>query len=182
MIVYQNRRKHSLLFRAIASFVLLTFSTSSITPPRAFAQTAMLPAAVLNLPVPGTMVNLTPAFTPALIKGITLHPEDPLKFDFIIHPGDNQLEGEAFEGESQKLIKYFLASLTVPEDEMWVNLSPQEKNRIIPASFGLTEMGRDLLSQDYMLKQLAATLTNPQHQLGQEFLDKTRSGAAAAAI
>jgi hypothetical protein len=46
-----------------------------------------------------------------------------------------------------KLIKYFLASLTIPEKDLWVNLSPYEKDRIIPQSFGLTEMGRDLLSR-----------------------------------
>ena len=61
-----------------------------------------------------------------------------------------------------KLIKYFLASLTVPEDEMWVNLSPYEKDRIIPLAFGTTEMGRDLLAQDYILKQLTASLMYPK--------------------
>ncbi len=71
--------------------------------------------------------------------------------------------------ESNKLIRYFLASLAVPEDQMWVNLSPYEKNRIIPESFGQTEMGRDLLMQDYMLKQLTASLMYPDEKLGEEF-------------
>jgi len=71
--------------------------------------------------------------------------------------------------ESTKLIKYFLASLTIPEKDLWVNLSPYEKNRIIPNSFGLTEMGRDLLAEDYMLKQITASLIYPEDEVGKKF-------------
>ena len=92
-------------------------------------------------------------------RGITVHPENPLMFDFIVDGGESNLEGEELKTEADKLIKYFLASLTVPEEELWVNLSPYESDRIIPESFGLTEMGRDLLAQDYMLKQLTASLS-----------------------
>ena len=31
-------------------------------------------------------------------------------------------------------------------------------------SFGLTEMGRDLLAEDYMLKQITASLIYPEDQ------------------
>jgi len=44
-----------------------------------------------------------------------------------------------------------LASLAVPDDNQWVNLSPYERDRIIKFDFGKTEMGRDLLAQDYTL-------------------------------
>jgi len=71
--------------------------------------------------------------------------------------------------ESTKLIKYFLASLTMPENDLWVNLSPYEKDRIIPHSFGLTEMGRDLLAEDYMPKQITASLIYPEDQVGKKF-------------
>jgi len=90
-------------------------------------------------------------------------------FDFIVHPGDSGLQDQAFQNESSKLIKYFLAALTIPEDEMWVNLSPYEKDRIIPGGFGDTEMGRDLLAQDYLLKQLTASLMYPDEKLGNDF-------------
>jgi len=127
---------------------------------------------VLDLPSPGTMVSLSPAFNPTMIKGITIHPEDPFLFDFIVHPGDDHLQDEALQEESMKLIKYFMAALTVPEDEMWVNLSPYEKDRIISKGFGNTEMGRDLLAQDYMLKQLTASLMYPEGQLGSDFWER----------
>ena len=60
---------------------------------------------------------------------------------------------------------------------MWVNLSPYEENRIIPESFGQTEMGRDLLAQDYILKQLAASLMFPEDELGKEFWHRVRTKA-----
>ena len=109
---------------------------------------------------------------PALVKALVVHPENPLEFDFIIDTGDTNLAGEALKAESTKLIKYFLASLTVPEDEVWVNLSPYEKDRIVPKEFGTTEMGKDLLGQDYILKQLTASLMYPESDLGQKFWQK----------
>jgi len=109
---------------------------------------------------------MTPAFTPAVIKGINIHPENPLEFDFIVDKGDENLDGELLKKEAKKLVKYFLASLTVPKEEMWVNLSPYEEGRIISEKFGNTAMGRDLLAQDYMLKQLTASMTFPKESIG----------------
>jgi len=67
--------------------------------------------------------------------------------------------------------------LAVPDDNQWVNLSPYEKDRIIKEDFGKTEMGRDLLAQDYMLKQITASLIYPQDNLGQKFWDEVYSKA-----
>ena len=39
----------------------------------------------------------------------------------------------------------------------------------MPESFAQTEMGRDLLAQDYMLKQLGASLMYPEKRLGNDF-------------
>ncbi|MBF0512165.1 MAG: hypothetical protein HQL13_07565 [Candidatus Omnitrophica bacterium] len=55
---------------------------------------------------------------------------------------------------------------------MIINLSPYEKNRIIKDDFGKTEMGRDLLAQDYLLKQITSSLIYPEHGLGKQFWDK----------
>lgn len=125
--------------------------------------------AVLGLPEPGTLIQPTQEYTPALLNGITVDPDNALKFDFIISKGDTRLEGQELIDEGMKLIKYFLAGLTTPEENMWVNLSPYEKDRLVPGNFGKTEMGRDLLAQDYMLKQLSASLIYPEEALGQEF-------------
>ena len=55
---------------------------------------------------------------------------------------------------------------------MIINLSPYEKNRIVPDSFGQTEMGRDLLAQDYMLKQITASLIYPEGEIGKQFWNR----------
>lgn len=127
-----------------------------------------------KMPAPGDMLGLSAPFNPATIKGIKFHPQDLFLFDFIIHPGEENLSGDELNKESIKLIKYFMAALTVPEEEMWVNLSPYEKDRIIPKGFGDTEMGRDLLAQDYMLKQLTASLMYPESELGNDFWEKVK--------
>jgi len=129
----------------------------------------------LILPQPGTMVQLSPSFNPPLLKGIKVYPNEPLRLDFILDRGDKA--GNPKE-ESTKLIKYFLAAITIPEKDLWVNLSPYEKDRIIPEGFGQTQMGRDLLAEDYILKQVTASLIYPEGHLGQYFWKKIYQEAA----
>ncbi len=150
--------------RLISMSVLLTFWASVICPPN-----TVQAASLLGLPEPGQMVSLTSAYSPALIKGITLDPKNPFKFDFIIDTGKKIGDVPNLKAESTKLIKYFLTALTVPEQDLWVNLSPYEKNRTLPQNLGQTMMGRDMLAQDYILKQLTASLIYPEKELGKEF-------------
>ena len=132
-----------------------------------------------RLPEPGQMVALSLAFKPAVLKGIKLDPKNPFRFHFFVDSGDSNLSQEELKNESSKLIKYFLASLTIPEKDLWVNLSPYEKDRIVPQEFGQTEMGRDLLAEDYVLKQITASLIYPESQLGKEFWQKVYAKAQA---
>jgi len=167
MITYIHRNQTSLPHRLLTIIVNMAFVSSLVIfPPKVHAQTA------LNLPAPGTMITPSIGYSPPIMAGMTIHPDNPLKFDFIISTGDDDLEGEAFRRESEKLINYFLATLTVPDDEMWVNLSPYEKDRIIAEGLGATEMGRDMLVQDYVLKQLTASLMYPEDELGDKFWKK----------
>jgi len=166
------QKTHSNIFyKAFSICLAFLFIFSAVLTPVGFAQSTGAPT-LLNLPAPGIMVPVSTAFTPVMIKGINLYPDNPIKFDFIIDSGDATLKGAAFDEEATKLVKYFLASLTVPEDQMWVNLSPYEKDRIIPESFGRTEMGRDLLAQDYLLKQLSASMMYPDGEQGKKFWDR----------
>lgn len=159
-----RKKQDKLLFRIGAFVTILSFLLNSIIlPSRAYAQST------LNLPAPGSMITMSVSFAPPIIKGLRLYPDNPLRFDFIVDTGDKNIQGKEFEAETTKLIKYFLASLTVPEDEFWVNLSPYEKDRIIPEGLGVTELGRDLLAQDYLLKQITASLMYPEEELGSEF-------------
>ena len=171
--------------KAISFILLITFPAAQV-----MAQPISFQGANnLGLPPVGTMISTTSAVEPALIKGIKIFPDNPLRFDFIVDAGNvganqrirSNKEGDYMESsvrkESEKLIKYFLASLTVPEEDLWVNLSPNEPDRIIPHKFGETEMGRDLLAQDYILKQLTASLMYPEDELGEEFWDRVHEEA-----
>ncbi len=162
----------------IIIILVFAFLANSLAVPLVSAQE-------LILPKPGVRVSLSPTFNPPVLKGIKVHPENPFRFDFILDKGDSDslpLVGRAREGdlkeEANKLIKYFLASLTVPEKDLWVNLSPYEKDRIVPQSFGLTEMGRDLLAQDYLLKQITASLIYPEDEFGKKFWKRVYEEAA----
>lgn len=169
-MVFSYRRQNSLLRMAICSLLTVCLSFSLVVPP-SYAQ--LLP----NLPAPGQSVKLTAQFQPPVLKGMIVHPENPLLFDFIVDRGDDKLDNQPLKMESEKLIKYFLASMTIPDKDAWVNLSPYEKDRIIPDTLGSTEMGRQMLEQDYILKQLASSLTNPDTELGQKYWNEVRRRA-----
>ena len=166
MFTDTKQRTFSLPFRLMIGMVLTAFISTSVIPP----QSAF--ALGINLPIPGTMVKMTTAFMPPLVKGIKVDPSNPLLFEFLIEPGQLPLDETQKKNEYRKLVKYFLASLTTPEKDMWVNLSPYEHNRIISRNFGGTEMGRDMLAQDYILKQLTASLVYPEDDLGKKFWSK----------
>jgi len=155
--------------KGVSCFVGIVFMIAQIFPLYPIEVRAQK---ALDLPVVGVMIRPSHQFIPPLLKGMKVDLDQPFEFDFILDSGNLELGEEALREESGKLIRYFLASLTIPEDDLWVNLSPWEKNRIIPFEFGLTEMGRDLLAQDYILKQLTASLMYPEAELGEEFWDK----------
>ena len=79
-----------------AFFVLIIFVLSYVFSSCGFAQGL---SAVGSMPLPGAMVALTPAFTPAHLRGMVIHPNDPFQFDFIVYRGDEQMTAE------QKLAK-----------------------------------------------------------------------------
>src|SRR5271166_1555881 len=140
--------KASKMFKKLTSLTLTCcFLLTALGPvPQAHGSTTLTTGAesVLGLPAPGTMVNLSPAYQPVIIKGLTVHKDNPFLFDFIVDVGQDKMSGEPLKKEGEKLIKYFLASLAIPDKDRWVNLSPYEKNRMIPEVLGQTDMGRDL--------------------------------------
>lgn len=164
-----NRWKNTLIFRVVSSWIIASFFTSAVMPSNVYAQ------GVFNLPQPGQMVELSSNFAPVILKGVSIHPEDPLLFDFIVDNGQTELKGRALTSETTKLVKYFLAGLAVPEKELWVNLSPKEKDRIMAEDLSHTDVGRDLLAQDYILKQITSTLMYPEKDLGRKFWDEVYS-------
>ncbi len=146
-------------------FVTMAFFTSVSLP--VFAQ---LPA--INLPEPGAAVTVSAVYQPVLIKGVKVDSKHPLHLEFIVDPNGLSIQDKSLRAQTLRSVRYFLAALTVPNDQLWVNLSPYEKQRIIPDGLSATEMGRDLLAQDYLLKQLTATLLSPTASPGKEFWER----------
>jgi len=156
-----------MLKNLIASIILATFFLTSLGPlPEADAQT------LIDLPAPGAMVNKSNLYNPLQLKGILVNVKNPLRFDFLVDKGDSRLLGQPLKDEIIRSAKYFLTCLAVPEDDLWVNLSPYEKDRIVPGNFGITLMGKDLLEQDYLLKQIMASMSYPENDLGKRFWQK----------
>ncbi|MCA9401814.1 MAG: hypothetical protein KC713_09315 [Candidatus Omnitrophica bacterium] len=122
---------------------------------------------ISSIPVP--LISASDVYRPMLMMGVKLDQQDPLLFNFVMVPGDETFDPRALKTESNRLIKYFLATLTIPKEDLWVNLSPLEPDRIIPEIFGKTEMGKDLLAQDYLLKKITSSMTFPDSETGQEF-------------
>lgn len=112
--------------KLILFFILFNFLLNSLV-------CVPLQASEIILPSPGVKVSLSPAYNPPVLKGIKLHPEKLSRLDFLFDQGEvlPALRQQSLKQESNKLIKYFLTSLTIPEKDLWVNLSPYEKNRIV---------------------------------------------------
>ena len=117
------------------------------------------------LPSPN-YIDLSIPYSFPVLRGMRIHPDKPFEFDFVVDSGDRHTLDQK---EASLLIKYFLTFLTIPEEDLWVNLSPYEKNRIIPNELALTNAGNTLLEQDKLLKQLSSSLTYPETSLGKKF-------------
>lgn len=135
-------------------------------------------ASALALPGPTQLVPMSEAYSFPVLKGLFIDPADPLHIEFMIDPGSNT---KVKQKAAEKLVRYFLASLSIPEDNIWVNLSPYEDDRIVEENLGITDMGKDLLAQDYVLKQLSASLTHPETDSGKDYWSKTYEKLTAAA-
>ena len=127
-----------------------------------FAQNISYP----DLPRPGTLLAQSRAASYPSFTGIRFDPDNPLKLTFLAdRAGKNVVD----KNEASRLIYYFLAGLTLPEDELWVNLSPYEQDRVAGDHLAVTDLGRDMLVQDYLLKQLTASLTYPESAAGKDY-------------
>lgn len=123
-------------------------------------------ASQLGLPEPNILLHSSPSYDMPVIAGIKFDRENPLSFSFLINTGN---AADLGLDEARRLIDYFNLALTIPDDELWVNLSPHEQDRILPELLQGTVLGHDMLAQDYILKQFSASLTYPENEIGKEY-------------
>jgi hypothetical protein len=114
-----------------------------------------------------------------VMKGVRFDPADPLHLSFII---DTANARDVSKEQVQTLVRYFLVGLTMPQDDIWVNLSPDEPDRIIENNVAATDLGEGLLAQDYVLKQLASSLTAPDTETGKEYWKQAVAGTEPAKL
>ena len=156
-------KKNKFATKIVCLYVVISFLGNMVFP-------AWLKASELGLPSPAQFVNLSSPHSFPVLKGLKFDPQDPLMMKFII---DNGNEQKVSQEEASNLVRYFLAGLTIPAENLWVNLSPYEKDRVAPDILTRTDLGKDLLSQDYLLKQISASLTYPESEIGRDFWSKT---------
>lgn len=81
-------------------------------------------------------------------------------------------DAEMTEPEKRLMSESFLSAVVIPERDLWVNLRIEERDRIAPYSLGITELGRVMLGQDYLLKKAASTAYYPENESGYRFWNK----------
>lgn len=157
-------------FKKILSyFVVLCISTTLISE---VFKVRLGNAHDLDLPKPTELLSWGRAYMPVLIKGIKLNVDDPLEIEFIYDLNDDKL---LKNDEAELLVNYFMAALTIKDEDLWVNLSPYEANRVMADSLLQTQLGQDMLTQDYILKQLSSSMTHPDTDLGQKYWNSSKN-------
>jgi hypothetical protein len=98
------------------------------------------------------------------LRGVTNHfaSNKPFDSEFLF---DNTNRSDP-QQEILTAIHYFFEILSVPTDDLWVNLGPAESERVMPPSLRELEIGRVLLESDLVLKKLTASLLHPDSPSG----------------
>ena len=147
------------LFLCLASYIIISLVSGPVL------------AQIASMPAPGSMMALSEQSDLAFLRGVRFDAENPLVLEFLFDKGS---QAEITVEHKKQLIRYFLSALTVPENKLWVNLSPYEADRVIDDNLVKTEIGETLLSQDYLLKQLSASLTHPDTEIGKAYWEGNR--------
>jgi len=154
--------KRLIIFYCVASVL----SASSV---------AYASGAAYGLPLPGNLVDMSVSSAPALLKGIKVDRNDPFLLEFLFD-SPKAVSSEEFS----RMVEYFLACLTMPEENLYVNLSPYEPQTVCADSLAITDLGRDMLEQDYLLKQLSASLTYPETETGKKYWETINAVGAGS--
>jgi hypothetical protein len=142
-------------------------------------------ASIEALPRPNRILAHSAEYSAPMLKALKIDPKNPLHLEFVIDAAD---KAAVTKDDAAMLVRYFLAGLTLPGEDLWVNLSPYEKDRVVPDALGATDLGNQMLAQDYVLKQIAASFTAPTDRVGKMYWKELNSriaqltGTAAAPV
>lgn len=150
------------LFLGLISTSLIVYFCPSVPAIYAFIKQDSLDIPISQLK---PVLSNKPQHFPVM-QGLSLDFNNPLKIIFYFDLKDKK---SLANGDIQRMVRYFLGFITIPEDKIWVNLSPYEGDRIIADSLSQLNIGKDLLLEDYILKQLTSTITDPNTIQGKKF-------------
>jgi hypothetical protein len=106
--------------------------------------------------------------------------DDPAagEFDYAFSAGEVPGEADSPGGEAALDLSSdaLFTWLALDRDQFWVNLNPDEPDKIIDEQFGTTEAGRVLLESDFALKETIYAAMNPETETGAEFFDSLVPG------
>lgn len=125
----------------------------------------------LSLPKPNQVLPLGTDYSLAQVRGLRYDAESLSKFELLLDKNDQEI---LTEQDSDYISDLFLAALSFPEEDLWVNFSPYEQDRILDDTIAQTQVGRILLEQDYILKQLSSSLTIPTSDLGKKYWQESK--------
>lgn len=124
------------------------------------------------------LVDESEDYTPLLVRGLRVNGLDASEMNFVVDGGNDDPSPIHQRRENDKCLDYFMTSLAVKEDNLWVNLSAYESNRMLPKELEGTIMGRDMLAQDCLLKRFTASLLHPDHRIGRQYWHEVYRKAA----
>jgi len=136
---------------------------TAVTFARFFLPVLDLHRAVVALTEPGRMVARAA-------------PGDRLPMPVAVTVGDDRSVSLYFENGHhfsraayEEVFAYFFAALAADPSSWWVNLSPDEPDRVIGKALDGTALGDVFLAQDHLLKQRASALTDPRTLSGRDY-------------
>ena len=113
-------------------------------------------------------------YSPPTLKSLIVHPESSDNyFDFVLDSGEVSFESEAqFKPQAKELIDYFFLGITLPSEDLWVNLNSVRQTEITSPRLALTDIGKVLLEADLRLKKDCCRFTDPRTKTGKEYWSK----------
>lgn len=159
-----NLRKKHLIIPVCCILILSTLALANVRylseQPLVFYKSLTKESSFLNPPLL-SYKQIKSYFPLPIIEAISFSKQNPYEINFYINKGKNI---NSLNQDIPRFINYFLESLKA--NDIWVNLSPLEKDRIIPDNLVNTDIGKCLLIEDYFLKQLVSYFTNPNNKIG----------------
>ncbi|GAA3215193.1 hypothetical protein ACFO1B_14360 [Dactylosporangium siamense] len=110
-------------------------------------------------------------FTSLQLRYLSEDPGGSLRYAYSASPAGPGAPQDVATGQlaMAQMSDAFYVWLSLPTSTFWVNLNPNEPDRILEPRLATTDVGRILLQADLAMKKISARLTNPNTDLGRQF-------------